>query len=548
MQKRVYTLCFLTTFALTAQGVGKSILFDHTRHEEAGSTAEWIICRGFEPDPNPTHPTKETDWAGALSSLAFDLYNQGYHVQTLPASGGRITYGDSTNAQDLSHYSVFFIPECYICFTTAEKQAIIHFVQNGGGLFLMGNHKGAARIISAVPGSTDAVSVFNDLVANNGFGLSWVAGHASVYASITSTTYSPAFNTATNAIIRGPNGTLSKQDFHSYSFVQVNTVTNPSAQGILSSSVPGDACSNYLIATCTLGNGRVVAMGDSSPVDDGTTTTPGKDLYNSYWRYSNRAFFLNAIEYLAESSTLVSNTLLTTITTPSGNMTVPSGTQLSFAGTASGSDTTATINYEWDFGDGYAATGSSTSHVYVNSGSTVVSYTVKLTATDYAGATGMATRTITVTPISDSYLSETFEAGTKTSYTTGTIQLASGPWTFTNTLLGNADTDHKNGCQSARMRNRSELTMGFDFIPGAKMVTLTHAVYGSDTSSTWALYASTDSGNHWTQVGTTITTTSTSPTAITFTVNVPNPIRFQIRKTDSTSSRLNVDDFCISGY
>lgn len=44
---------------------------------------------------------------------------------------------------------------------------------------------------------------------------------------------------------------------------------------------------------------RVMAISDSSPSDDGTTTTAGKALHNSYTINSNRAFFLNATAYLA---------------------------------------------------------------------------------------------------------------------------------------------------------------------------------------------------------------------------------------------------------
>ena len=51
--------------------------------------------------------------------------------------------------------------------------------------------------------------------------------------------------------------------------------------------------------------------------------------------------------------------------------------------------------YSWDFGDGSGtATGVTTNHVYQSPGT----FTVTLTVTDRKGATGAASRTITVTP------------------------------------------------------------------------------------------------------------------------------------------------------
>ena len=636
----------LASGLLLAQGAGKSVLFDHTHHEEGGTSAEWVICTGHEPDPSPINPARETDWNGAMSALGFDLHGQGYKVQTLPPTG-RISYGDTTNAMDLSHYSVFFIPECYTTFTTVEKQAIVKYVQNGGGLFLMGNHQGASRVSSSVPGSTDAYTVFNDLmtnngIANNGFGLTWVVGHGpgDANANTTSTAYTTASNAAATAIVKGPNGVLAMQDFHSFSYLAVKTANNASAQGILATQVAGDSATNYYIATTTLGAGRVVATGDSSPADDGTTTTSGKSLHNSYTLNSNRAFFLNAIQYLAgtgsapqapvvaitapagnvsttpnntvtfqatatdpqggamtyawafgdattatglgpvghayvnagtytatftatdaqnlsSSATRVitvtpaaGNTVTALLTTPAGNVTIAAGGSVAFAGSGTDSSTQATLSYGWNFGDGATATGPSANHVYANPGTAAVVYTATFTVTDNTGASATATRKITVNPATSggSTLTENFETGSKTSYTTGTVTLGSGSWTLNDTLIGNSSTDRKNGSQSLRLRNSGKATMNFNFATGAKTVSLSHALFGTDTSATWSLWYSTNSGSSWTQAGAAVTTTATALQTASFTVNVSGAIRFEVRKTDGSSNRLNVDDFLISGY
>ena len=401
MRKTAFTPVFflLAAGALVGQGAGKSVLFDHTHHEEGGVSAEWVICSGHEPDPSPANPTSETSWNGALSALGFDLNKQGYMVQTLPASGGRISFNDASNTMDLSHYSVFFIPECYTYFTTAEKEAIVQYVQNGGGLFLLGNHSGASRVTSSVPGSTDAFTVFNDLltnngVANNAFGFTFVLGHGpgDSAANATSTAYSTATNAAATAITKGSNGTLTMQDFHSFSYLNLNTANNPSVQGILSSQVSGDPATDYFIATSTFGNGRVVASGDSSPADDGTTTTSGKSLHNSYTLNSNRAFFLNAIQYLAGSG-VAAKPPVVSIIAPATNVSTAPYTSLSFQATATDPQGGA-MTYGWTFGDGTTGTGlGPLSHAYINPGT----YAATFTATDAQSLASSAARTITVT-------------------------------------------------------------------------------------------------------------------------------------------------------
>jgi endonuclease G, mitochondrial len=140
---------------------------------------------------------------------------------------------------------------------------------------------------------------------------------------------------------------------------------------------------------------------------------------------------------------------------------------------------------------------------------------------------------------------EGFETGTKTSYATADVQLSTGVWTLNDALIGNLTTDRKTGAASARIRNTGSLTMVFD-LSGAGTVSLQHAVFGTDGSSTWELWKSTDGGNFYSKVGTTVTSSTTSLTTSTFTVNVTGTIRFSIRKTSGGTNRINIDNITIS--
>ncbi|MBI4911558.1 MAG: PKD domain-containing protein [Acidobacteria bacterium] len=427
MPLRAALILSLSALCLLAQ-VPKKILFDHTGYQDAGTSAYWLIDT-HEPDPVPAHPVAETSWNGGISSWGFDLYKKGYVVQTLPATG-RITFGDSTNAQDLANYAAFIIPERYKRFTVAEKQAIVAFVQAGGGLFLQGNHIGAARATSRDPNSTDAYTVFNDLLATHGsgFGFTFVAGHGSGDANANTLTsaVTAATGSIEDALVRGPNGSLVSMDFHSYSYLNL-TGSNPSARPILGTQVAGDPSTASFIVAAPYGSGRVVAISDSAPADDGTTTTTGKKLYISWTLYSNRAFHLNASDWLAGGAP-AANTVAASITAPASNLTVASGTLVAFAGSATDSSPTATLSYAWNFGDGGTATGAGASHAFTNTGASAVTRTVTFTATDDTGASGSATRTITVNPASGTELLTNggFESGA-TGWSGSTAQI--GTWT-----------------------------------------------------------------------------------------------------------------------
>lgn len=142
-------------------------------------------------------------------------------------------------------------------------------------------------------------------------------------------------------------------------------------------------------------------------------------------------------------------------------------------------------------------------------------------------------------------ITENFETGTKTAYAIGNVTLASGSWSMDEALIGNSTSDRKTGSQSARIRNTGQLNMNFD-VDGASTVTIKHAVYGTDGSSTWELWVSTNAGSSYTKVGSTITTSSTTLQSASFTVNNAANLRLSIRKVSGGTNRINIDEVVIN--
>lgn len=170
-----------------------------------------------------------------------------------------------------------------------------------------------------------------------------------------------------------------------------------------------------------------------------------------------------------------------------------------------------------------------------------------LAKTLLAFSAGLVVLTISLTTATMTPLSEGFEAGGKTSYAAANVTLGTGSWFMNDALTGNLSTDRKTGAYSARIRNTGLMHMNFNKT-GAGTVSIQHAIFGTDGPSTWQLWSSTNNGSTWTQVGATVTTSSTSLQTATFTVNNGNAIRFEIRKVSGGTNRINVDNVQIGDF
>jgi hypothetical protein len=278
------------------------VLFDNTSAETAGN-ADWIISTS-QPDPlgQNANPTSETSWTGAISAWGVALQRTGsYSLSTLPSSG-RITYGDSTNAQDLSHYNEFVLPEPNILFTAAEKTAIMKFVQAGGGLFMVSDHNNSDRNNDGA----DSVKVLNDLMTNNSVDSTDPFGFSIDLLDISSENPNVIGSAAAgDPVIAGPFGTVTGSILRDGTTATLKPADNAAVRGeVYRTGFSSSGTTGAAFVTSAFGAGRVAYWGDSSPIDDGTGQS-GNTLFNG-WNDpagTDAALALNATQWLAGGTT-----------------------------------------------------------------------------------------------------------------------------------------------------------------------------------------------------------------------------------------------------
>jgi hypothetical protein len=287
------------TAASPAAAVVKRVLFDNSKAETAGN-ADWIISTS-QPDPlaQNANPTGETSWTGALSAWGVALQRSGgYSLKTLP-TGNTITYGGG-GALDLTNFDVFVLPEPNVRLSSAEKTAVLKFVQAGGGLFLIVDHTGSDRNNDGY----DSVEIANDLMTSNGVDNTDPFGF-SVDTNDISSENPVAISSSTDPVINGPFGRVTGSIIRDGSTQTLHKADNAAVRGLVwrtGSSQSGST--GAFFTTSTFGSGRVAVWGDSSPIDDGTGQS-GNTLYDG-WNDpagTNAALALNGTAWLAGSST-----------------------------------------------------------------------------------------------------------------------------------------------------------------------------------------------------------------------------------------------------
>jgi hypothetical protein len=320
----VQKILFLLLFATSLVSAQQRILFDATKAQMAGN-ADWVIDAdqhdlgiatgglmtgglGSESNPQQTATpaqlninaaTPETFWDGSLSSWAIDMVKQGYEVETLPYYQ-TITYGKSSNPQDLSRYKVFICDEPNIQFSASEKDALVQFVMHGGGLFMISDHDQSDRNFDG----WDSPHIWNSLmdsntVQANPFGMTFD------YYNFSQLSTNIA-NQPGDRCLHGPMGDVTGINFSNGTSITLNQNQNATVKGLVyknGTSTLGN--NNALFATCFFGQGKVAALGDSSPPDDGTGD-PNDGLYTAYAGEANgahRKLLVNTTIWLATTNT-----------------------------------------------------------------------------------------------------------------------------------------------------------------------------------------------------------------------------------------------------
>lgn len=138
---------------------------------------------------------------------------------------------------------------------------------------------------------------------------------------------------------------------------------------------------------------------------------------------------------------------------------------------------------------------------------------------------------------------ETFESAVKSGYTAGSITLSSGTWQLDEALIGTSAADHKVGNRCVRVREAGRISLLTALNNGVNRVSVTHAIYGSDTAAAWELWCSTNGGSTWNKIGNTVFTVSYIPVTTTFTISIVGDALIEIRKV--AGNRLNIDDIAI---
>ena len=247
--------------AMPVSNAKKIVLFDLSKREASGN-ADWRIDGGY-------------------SSWADELRRQGFEPRSIT---DRII-----SAQTLIEANVLVIPEPQNPFSDTERQAILEFVQRGGGLLMIADHRDSDRDNDG----WDSPEVFNGWDGKTP-GNAPAEDRKSLDAALT---FGLSFSFASG--FRDPVITIKPVTSHSI------TDGLPSSGIYVGTSIDqgtplmGANGKTYL-AVNELGKGRVLGYGDSSAFSDGTFSDGTKSKYNNWVNLSNARLAINAVKWLAQ--------------------------------------------------------------------------------------------------------------------------------------------------------------------------------------------------------------------------------------------------------
>jgi hypothetical protein len=142
-------------------------------------------------------------------------------------------------------------------------------------------------------------------------------------------------------VSQGPEGTVTGLEFHNGTTFTLHPETNPTVRGeVWMGGVSQASLSSVMAASCTYGKGRVVMVGDSSPIDDGSATPGNTSIFDGWGEGggSDSVLFMNATEWVTRDTQA-----------PAVSLTSPLGGE------------------HWTVGDSHAITWNATDNVIVGS-------------------------------------------------------------------------------------------------------------------------------------------------------------------------------------
>ena len=176
----------------------------------------------------------------------------------------------------------------------AEKNAIMNFVDHGGGLFMISDHTMSDRNNDG----WDSPAIWNDLMSGTG-AMNNPFGFMIDRTNIVQLSSNVLTGHAANPILHGSSGHVTRLDFHNGATLTLNPSANANVQGLIWKKGEMQNTRNIMCASSMYGTGRVFVVTDSSPMDDGTGA-PGNKLFNGWKTYSHAALFTNASLWLAK--------------------------------------------------------------------------------------------------------------------------------------------------------------------------------------------------------------------------------------------------------
>ncbi|MEY4573202.1 MAG: hypothetical protein RLZ10_2486, partial [Bacteroidota bacterium] len=333
-------------------------------------------------------------------------------------------------------------------------------------------------------------------------------------------------------------------------------VTTTAASAITSTGASTGGSS--VSTTCGTITAKGVAYGTSAnpttPVtSDGTgtgnfTSTLSGLTPNTLYNY--RAYATNSNSVTSYGLGLTFTTLHNAPTVGTGSNPETTGFTANWSAPLGGGSETFTYEVAISTSSSFASTLSTQSGI--SSGTTSfqftglsngVTYYFRIRANNAGGSSDWSSISLGITTLTPW---ENFESGTKSGYTAADVIFPTGIWNLNDALSVTSDAnDREFGTKSIRIRNTGIAEMKFDVTNGISNLTIYHALYGSDASSTWRLEVSNNSGDSWdAYISSDITTSSTTLTAQTFNVDLCGVLRFRIVKRNVTS-RINFDDIVL---